>query len=450
MAELKALDPLTIDLEKKTRAFLSLVEEEHSPIKNSLSDVPTLRDAFGELRNLSRALDQYARTAKGLRYIGLMGTFSSGKSSIINSLLGQDVRAADLPPVDDEITILTHPSNRDSLLGAHSRGFLKVSTQPVDSELLRDCFLVDTPGSGDPEVREGMVKDFLPICDLILYVFSATNALTIPDLSILRMIQDQLDFVPIHFVITRSDEFRKDHIAPLSESNFDQQRVSQFVAHLIGRIRAQAPKLDLTPSNFSFIDNRTKFGIATLKRRIGSELESDVQLHSKKIAYFRRGVSAQKTIFEQYLATLIDDVSQLEHKAKQNKERYENNIVLSFQSINDFWRPRDAAQTTRIGALQKLRDAWEAMDSRSTLDFTSRWMSIPKVHTHVEQRASEFALDLRRQLIEIANRELARRKEELDIQLPDLIKKAGTIALISLPRDTVSQLTSHVNLKFAA
>jgi ribosome biogenesis GTPase A len=114
MADMNGLDPLTTDLEKKTKVFLSLVEEEQSPIKSSLSDVPALRDAYSELRNPARALDQYARTAKGLRYIGLMGTFSSGKSSIINSLLAQDVRAADLPPIDDEITILTHPSNRES------------------------------------------------------------------------------------------------------------------------------------------------------------------------------------------------------------------------------------------------------------------------------------------------------------------------------------------------
>jgi predicted GTPase len=236
MSDVASLDPLTTDLEKKAQAFLALVEEEQSPIKSSLSDVPALKDAYGELRNLARALDQYARTAKGLRYVGLMGTFSSGKSSIINSLLAQNVRAADLPPVDDEITILTHPLNRESLLGAHSRGLLKVTTQPVESELLENCFLVDTPGSGDPELREGMVKDFLPICDLILYVFSATNALSIPDLSVLHALQEELDFVPIRFVVTRSDEFRKDHRRSLTYDNFDSERADQFLGHLIGRI----------------------------------------------------------------------------------------------------------------------------------------------------------------------------------------------------------------------
>ena len=292
-------NPLTADLEEKTKVFLSIVEEEQSPIKNSLSDVAQLRDAYGELKNIARALDQYARINKGLRYIGLMGTFSSGKSSIINSLVGQDARAADLPPIDDEITILTHPTNRDALMGAHSRGLLKVTTQTIDAELLTNCFLVDTPGSGDPEVREGMVRDFLPICDLILYVFSATSALSIPDLSVLRTLQDKLDFVPLRFVITRSDEFKKDHLLPLTEDNVDRSRLDDFLSHLIGRIRTQAPHLNFSPTNFFFVDNRTKFGIFALKAHIVSELESDVQLHSKKIAYFRRGVSAQKNDFRE-------------------------------------------------------------------------------------------------------------------------------------------------------
>jgi hypothetical protein len=433
-------DPLTADLEKKTEVFLSIVEEEHSPIKSSLSDVARLRDAYSELRNIARALDQYARINKGLRYIGLMGTFSSGKSSIINSLVGQDARAADLPPIDDEITILTHPSNRDALMGAHSRGLLKVTTQTIDAELLNNCFLVDTPGSGDPEVREGMVKDFLPICDLILYVFSATSALSIPDLSILRTLQDNLDFVPIRFVISRSDEFRMDHLLPLATDNVDQTRIDFFLANLIGRIRTQAPHLDLSPTNFFFVDNRTKFGIADLKAHIVSELDSDVQLHSKKIAYFRRGVSAQKGIFESYLSTLIEDVAQLENKAKLNKEKYENNVVLSFQSISEFWRPREGAQTIRLAAFTKMRNIWEEIQSRRPVDFGSKWLSLPKVDILIDQKASEVSQDLRRQLVEYGNNELTRRKEELEARLVDLIKGHVKINASSLPPSVRNQL----------
>jgi len=439
------LDPLTTDLEKKTRDFLSLVEENHSPIKSSLSDVPQLKEAYGELRNLARALDQYARTNRALRYIGLMGTFSSGKSSIVNSLIEQDVRAVDLPPIDDEITILTHPSNRDALMGAHSRGLLKVTTQPVEADLLKGCFLVDTPGSGDPEVREGMVKDFLPICDLILYTFSATSALSISDLSILGTLQDQLGFVPIRFVITRSDEFRKDHNFPLTSNNVNQARIDQFLGHLIARIRAQAPKLDLSPERFFFVDNRTMFGIAELKNSVLSELNSDVRLHSKKIAYFRRGVSNQKEIFEGYLSKLMADVTELEQKAKLNKEHYENNVVLSFQSINDFWRPREGAQTTRIATLAKIANGWEFIQTRGMPDIGSKWLSLPKVRITVEQKSAEVSQDLRRLLLELGMQELRRRKQEIEDQLPDLIRSGAKLETTFVPTSHCTQIVRQIS-----
>ena len=301
--------------------------------------------------------------------------------------------------------------------------------------------MVDTPGSGDPELREGMVKDFLPICDLILYVFSATNALSIPDLSVLHALQEELDFVPIRFVVTRSDEFRKDHRRSLTYDNFDSERADQFLGHLIGRIRAQASKLNLERSNFSFVDNRTNFGIGELTAAITLELGSDVQLHSKKIAYFRRGLNGQKAIFERYLTTLIDDVAELEHKAKVNKERYDKNIVLSFQSINDFWRPRELAQTTRVGTLQKLKQAWEAINSRQKIDFASRWIAIPKVQALVEQRSTEFAGDVRRHSLELANAELARRAEELQSNLSSLIKTRAAINIVPAPPDMAGRLS---------
>lgn len=438
-------DALTADLELKTRAFISLVEEERSPIKSSLSDVPQLRDAYIELRNIARALDQYARANKGLRYIGLMGTFSSGKSSVINSLVGQAVRAADLPPIDDEITILTHPSNRDALMGARSRGLLKVTTQPVEAELLKTCFLVDTPGSGDPEVREGMVRDFLPICDLILYTFSATNALSVPDLSILQTLQDQLDFIPIRFVISRSDEFREDHSLPLSRDNLDEQRMNDFLAHLMARIRGQAPKLVLSADNFFFVDNRANFGIEKLRNSIMTDLESDVHLHSKKIAYFRRGITSQRAIFEEYLSRLIEGVSQLESTAKANKERYENNVVLSFESINNFWRPREGAQTTRTSNFDELAKQWNSVRSRKPVDFGARWLSLPRLQNWIEQRIREFSDDLRIQLIEIGNEELLRRRDELNSQLPTLIRKQGSISGKFIRGDHVPRIATALS-----
>ena len=79
---------------------------------------------------MKRSLTQYVERNSDLLYVGLLGHFSSGKSSTINSLLqlwdAPIRRPVDLNPTDRSITLVTHSSNGPSLLGMISRGDLLV------------------------------------------------------------------------------------------------------------------------------------------------------------------------------------------------------------------------------------------------------------------------------------------------------------------------------------
>ncbi len=148
------------------------------------------------LERLEKSLEQYVNKKRKLFYIGLMGHFSTGKSSTINSLLSLDSkneRDSDLQPTDTAITLITHIDN-DKMLEhvATENQEVPIRSKFIDNELLRNLVIVDTPGSGDPHILNEVVRDFLPICDLILYFFSSTNALDNAD----------LPFIPIKFVIT--------------------------------------------------------------------------------------------------------------------------------------------------------------------------------------------------------------------------------------------------------
>src|ERR1043165_2038075 len=131
------------------------------------------------LTRLSRVLAQYVERTRHLVYVALIGHFSSGKSSTINSLLGlwnsESKRADDLNPTDNVITLITDKSNEKSLFGLVLRGSVPIHLQTVESDLLSDIVLVDTPGTGDPHFVEEMARDFLPICDLVLFFFPATS-----------------------------------------------------------------------------------------------------------------------------------------------------------------------------------------------------------------------------------------------------------------------------------
>ena len=136
-------------------------------------------EQYNILRRLRKSLTQYLERDGDLFYIGLVGHFSSGKSSTINSVLntwGTDrERETDLNPTDTTITLITSENNAKSLLGVIREGHVTIRHESVNNELLDKVVIADTPGSGDTQFVEEVARDFLPICDVILFFFSATS-----------------------------------------------------------------------------------------------------------------------------------------------------------------------------------------------------------------------------------------------------------------------------------
>src|SRR6185437_9678300 len=91
------------------------------------------------LNRTHRSLTQYLKLEGDLFYIGLLGHFSTGKSSTINSVLdtwnSDNERQTDLNPTDDTITLVTRPSNEQFLLGVIREGTVTIRSKPIESAL---------------------------------------------------------------------------------------------------------------------------------------------------------------------------------------------------------------------------------------------------------------------------------------------------------------------------
>lgn len=128
------------------------------------------------LKRLRMSLIQYIERGKDLVYIGFMGHFSTGKSSTINSLLNfnkssEEYRKVGLNPIDKTITLITHNKNQDSMLNITKEGLVTIRSSTLDDDFLDNIVIADTPGTGDPVLIDEIARDFLPICDLIIYFF---------------------------------------------------------------------------------------------------------------------------------------------------------------------------------------------------------------------------------------------------------------------------------------
>jgi predicted GTPase len=304
------------------------------------------------LNRTHRSLTQYLKLEGDLFYVGLLGHFSSGKSSTINSLLNiwgtDDERPTDLNPTDDTISLITRNTNDKSLLGVIREGHVTIRSKPIDNDLLDNIVLVDTPGTGDPELVEEIARDFLPICDVIMFFFSAASPLDKNDMPLLEELHKRLPFVPIHFIVTRADELRRDIFAPVSEQNIDAAKRTRFFDDVLTRMnKLLKPKL-YTEEQFILIDNKHGYNIAAVTEFIRTKCDptnsrSRLVMHAHKLNYFVATAKDLRTFFEGFLDYKLRELTKIVHTAEQNIVRYTENVRISNNNLTKSWLDQLAA-----------------------------------------------------------------------------------------------------------
>jgi small GTP-binding protein len=101
----------------------------------------------------------------------VMGEVKAGKSTVLNALFGREFCRADVLPATDRVYIFKYAAEaKDVAINDH----LTESYRP--NVFLRDFNIVDTPGTNTivPE-HQKIAEEFVPMANLVLFVFSITN-----------------------------------------------------------------------------------------------------------------------------------------------------------------------------------------------------------------------------------------------------------------------------------
>ena len=121
--------------------------------------------------------------------VGFLGHFSSGKSSLINALMG--IKPNETPgykrstgrhPTDTAITLVCH---RDYYERTHRSNFSVVDNVGIvygpAIPLLEKVILVDTPGLGNEQSELEMVERFLHLCHVIIITLDSRRPFAAKD-----------------------------------------------------------------------------------------------------------------------------------------------------------------------------------------------------------------------------------------------------------------------------
>lgn len=381
------------------------------------------------LKRLKISMSQYSERGRNLVYVGFMGHFSTGKSSAINSILrlkkgSKEYRSIGLNPVDKSITLITHDKNKDSIINVTREGLVPIRSNIMENDFLENIVIADTSGTGDPVLVGEIAKDFLPICDLILYFFSATNSLDTSDEPLLKEKFSQLSFIPTKFVVTRADEFKKDRDTALCKGNFEESEANAFVETLTQRINQlfQYEGTSISSDDIFLVDNQADFNIDTLRSYIDSfsdkeDISGQFNIHSHKIRYFQSSANALKLFFSNFLSDKVTALTDFVCIANKNIDQFNGAIQITNNSLTEFWTEAfKTIQIERESAIKGLPEKSkipEAVDGYRSIDDVNKliYLNITidkevqrKMTELIQKGKSEASIDIKSALSDLKNR----------------------------------------------
>jgi small GTP-binding protein len=225
------------DIIERQKVFLRKLIEFISTATPSLEEVAMLKDSLKQLDELFLVV--------------IVGEFNSGKSAVVNAMLGNTVVPEGILPTTNEITVIKWAEKNNERVEQDTDGLFVRYTA---ANLLKEINIVDTPGTNvilDRQQR--LTEEFIPRADLVLFVLSADRPFTDSEVKFLKYVRQWGKKVV--FVVNKVD---------LLDSSEDVDKVVEFVeknaTRLLGVEGAKAIPVSAKQASQAKIEIRQKVG----------------------------------------------------------------------------------------------------------------------------------------------------------------------------------------------
>ncbi|XP_045808874.1 probable transmembrane GTPase FZO-like, chloroplastic [Trifolium pratense] len=182
-----------------------LIEMERSVLNEAIEVIKKAAPLMEEVSLLEDAVSQIDEPF----LLVIVGEFNSGKSTVINALLGERYLKEGVVPTTNEITFLRFEDldiEKQHCERYPDGQYICYLPAPI----LREMTIVDTPGTNVILQRQQrLTEEFVPRADLLLFVISADRPLTGSEVAFLRYSQQWKKKVV--FVLNKADIYQNNH-----------------------------------------------------------------------------------------------------------------------------------------------------------------------------------------------------------------------------------------------
>jgi small GTP-binding protein len=385
----------------------------------------------------SREARVAARNLEETFLLVVVGEFNSGKSSILNALLGQDVLEEGVTPTTDRISILVHgPQDRTTPYQTGLEASATVDEFVVRRELpfgfLEGVALVDTPGTNAVIRRHQVLTEgFLPRADLVLFMTSADRPFTESERQFLELAKAWGRKVIV--VVNKVD---------LLETGAQLEEVQSFVARNAREVLGAAPRVFMvsvrrheraaeTGGDAGF-EALQEFLRQTLQERDRSRLKllSPIGVALRLVERSRSRAQAGLEVLKADSSTLND----LERQLEVHKRDLERDLETHFKGIN-----------TVLDGLQKRGEIY--LDDTLRLSRTLDLLNSDKIRGEFERTVvADAPAQLERRVNEVIDRFIERNIHFWDDTLAFISARAKAATSAQTPSTQTSSAQTRESL----
>lgn len=290
----------------------------------------------------------------------VIGEFKKGKSTLINSLIGQEILPAYSRPCTDVVNEVCWGNEEKILIQKIDNSIIEIkradfekyvtiggefnseenktkSAQvffPVDY-CLNGVSIVDTPGLNEDIKRNNTTIGFLPSADAVIFVLSADQPCSMTELLMIEDLVKVHGFKYIFFVCNRINVIRAKEVEDLKKyvsEKMDPYLLKDQRVYFIDALSALENKLEGKDPHVDFRNLEESINKHLINNR--ALVRARNIMHELDLAY----EVTQKRV-SQHLKSLDTDLSELDKKIQEQVGIQDENQALQ-KMITDYWRQR--------------------------------------------------------------------------------------------------------------